>query len=138
MMNLAQFVVNRPIYGWILALVCLFGGIHGIENIGRLEDPAFPIKQAYIITTYPGASAEEVEQEVTDRIEDALQELHSIKRLISKSVPGRSEIQVELLEEFGTDETAQPPLTGEMRANDTKVVRWTGTAWVQVAFSAWS
>lgn len=38
----------------------------------------------------------------------------------------------------GTDETAQPPLTGEMRANDTKVVRWTGTAWVEIAFSAWS
>ena len=62
MMNLAQFVVNRPIYGWILALACLFGGIHGIENVGRLEDPDFPIKWAYIITTYPGASAEEVEQ----------------------------------------------------------------------------
>ena len=107
MMNLAQFVVNRPIYGWILALVCLFGGVHGIDNIGRLEDPDFPIKHAYIITTYPGASAEEVEQEVTDTIEDALQELSSVLRLKSKSVPGRSEIQVELLEEFGKGDTPQ-------------------------------
>ena len=107
MMNLAQFIVNRPIYGWILALACLFGGIHGIENVGRLEDPDFPIKWAYIITTYPGASAEEVEQEVTDKIENALQELPSILRLVSKSVPGRSEIQVELREEFGVGETAQ-------------------------------
>ena len=107
MMNLAQFVVNRPIYGWILALACLFGGFHGIENVGRLEDPDFPISWAYIITTYPGASAEEVEQEVTDKIENALQELPSILRLVSKSVPGRSEIQVELREEFGVDETAQ-------------------------------
>jgi multidrug efflux pump subunit AcrB len=107
MTNLAQFVVNRPIYGWILALVCLFGGIHGIDNIGRLEDPDFPVKHAYIITTYPGASAEEVEQEVTDTIEDALQELPSILRLKSKSVPGRSEIQVELLEEFGESDTPQ-------------------------------
>ncbi|MBT7879345.1 MAG: efflux RND transporter permease subunit, partial [Gammaproteobacteria bacterium] len=107
MMNLAQFVVNRPLYGWILALACLFGGIHGIDNVGRLEDPDFPIKWAYIITTYPGASAEEVEQEVTDKIENALQELPSILRLVSKSVPGRSEIQVELREEFGIDETAQ-------------------------------
>ncbi|MBT3625996.1 MAG: efflux RND transporter permease subunit, partial [Gammaproteobacteria bacterium] len=107
MMNLAQFVVNRPLYGWILALACLFGGIHGIDNVGRLEDPDFPIKWAYIITTYPGASAEEVEQEVTDKIENALQELPSILRLVSKSVPGRSEIQVELREEFGVDETAQ-------------------------------
>lgn len=107
MMNLAQFVVNRPIYGWLLALACLFGGIHGIENVGRLEDPDFPIKWAYIITTYPGASAEEVEQEVTDKIENALQELPSILRIRSKSVPGRSEIQVELLEKFGVGETPQ-------------------------------
>lgn len=107
MNNLARLTVNNPLYGWILALVCLVGGLHGIDNIGRLEDPAFPIKWAYIITTYPGASAEEVELEVTDQIEDALQELPYIHKMTSKSVPGRSEIQVELLEEFGSDETPQ-------------------------------
>ena len=84
----------------ILILVCLVGGIHGIQNVPRLEDPEFPIKMAYIITTYPGASAEEVEHEVTDRIEDALQELSYIEKLESKSVPGRSEIMIELLEVF--------------------------------------
>ncbi len=107
MNNLARFAVSNPLYGWILILVCLAGGLHGIQNIGRLEDPPFPIKWAYIITSYPGASAEEVELEVTDRIEEALQELPYIEMMRSKSVPGRSEIQVELLEKYGAEETPQ-------------------------------
>ncbi len=113
MNNLARFVTSNPLYGWILVLVCLAGGLHGIQNIGRLEDPRFPIKHAYIITSYPGASAEEVEMEVTDRIEDALQELPAIKEMRSKSVPGRSEVQVELLENY--DDTETPQVFDELR-----------------------
>lgn len=105
--NLARFTVANPLYGWILILVCLAGGIHGIQNIGRLEDPPFPIKMAYVITTYPGASATEVEHEVTERIEEAIQELPHLDFMESKSVPGRSEIQVRLLEHFGEEETPQ-------------------------------
>ena len=107
MKNIASFISDNPIYGWIIILVCVVGGWHGINNIGRLEDPPFPIKVAYVITPYPGASAEEVELEVTDKIEDAIQELPYIQEMQSKSVPGRSEIQIELLEEFGLDETPQ-------------------------------
>lgn len=107
MPNLARLTVNNPLYGWVLILVCLVGGLHGIQNVSRLEDPAFPIKMAYIITTYPGASASEVELEVTDRIEDALQELPYIDFMESKSVPGRSEIEVRLLEYIGEEETPQ-------------------------------
>ena len=50
--NIARFAIERPIYTWILVLVCLFGGIVGIETVGRLEDPAFPIKNALIITPH--------------------------------------------------------------------------------------
>ncbi len=107
MPNLARLTVNNPLYGWVLILVCLVGGLHGIQNVSRLEDPAFPIKMAYIVTTYPGASAGEVELEVTDRIEDALQELPYIDFMESKSVPGRSEIEVRLLEYIGEEETPQ-------------------------------
>ena len=98
MRNIASFIFDNPIYGWIIILVCIVGGWHGISTIGRLEDPPFPIKVAYVITPYPGASAEEVELEVTDKIEDAIQELPYIQEMTSKSVPGRSEIQIELLE----------------------------------------
>ncbi len=107
MANLAHYTLEKPLYGWLLILACLAGGMHGIQNIGRLEDPAFPIKRAYVITTYPGASAAEVEMEVTERMEDALQELAAIDHMTSKSLPGRSEILIELLEHFGADETPQ-------------------------------
>ena len=107
MPNLARLIIRRPIYGWILLLLCLFGGIHGVQNVSRLEDPNFPMTWAYVITTYPGASAEEVEFEVTDRIEDSLQELPYVDRLVSKSVPGRSEILVEMREEIDADESPQ-------------------------------
>ena len=60
-----------------------------------------------MITTYPGASAAEVEMEVTERMEDALQELAAIEHITSKSLPGRSEILIQLQEHFGEDETPQ-------------------------------
>jgi multidrug efflux pump subunit AcrB len=107
MKNIAHLSIERPLYPWMLALACFIGGIYGIENVGRLEDPAFPIKQAYVITSYPGASAEEVELEVTDRIEDALQELPYIDTIISRSVSGRSEVQIELQEQIGDDQVQQ-------------------------------
>ncbi len=122
MNNLARFTVSNPLYGWILILVCLVGGIHGIQNIGRLEDPNFPIKMAYIITTYPGATAEEVEMEVTDRIEASLQELPQIDFFVSKSVPGRSEIEVRLLEHF--DEVETPQVFDELRRRVREAEMW--------------
>ncbi len=107
MENIARFSIEKPIYTWILVLVCLAGGFVGIDRVGRLEDPAFPIKNALIITSYAGASAQEVEQEVTDVIEAALQELPYIEEMTSKSVAGRSEVMIELLEQFGVSDTPQ-------------------------------
>jgi len=105
--NIATFSIDRPLYTWLLMLVCVFGGWWGINTVGRLEDPAFPIKQAYIITSYPGASAVEVEQEITDTIEASLQELPYLEHLVSKSVPGRSEIEIEIIESISGEEIRQ-------------------------------
>ena len=107
MRDLAALAIERPLYAWLIVAVCLFGGIWGIGEVARLEDPEFPIKNAYIITGYPGASALEVEQEVTDPIEAALQELPYLRILTSKSVPGRSEVQVELEERYGPRDLPQ-------------------------------
>ena len=65
------------------------------------------IKNAYIITAYPGSSALEVEQEVTDVIEASLQELPYLDHVTSKSVPGRSEVRVELLEKYAGGDLPQ-------------------------------
>lgn len=107
MNNLARLSIEYPLYTWMLILACLVGGLWGIDTVGRLEDPDFPIKNVLVITTYDGASAAEVEQEVTDVVEAALQELPYIKHLESKSVAGRSEVRVELLEKYDNDDTPQ-------------------------------
>ena len=67
-----------------------WAGSWPISRLGRLEDPEFTIKEALIITPYPGASAEEVAKEVTNPIESACQQLGQLKRVESESSRGRS------------------------------------------------
>ena len=59
-MNIARASIDRPLYTWLIILIALFGGIWGFTSLGRLEDPAFTIKNAVIATQYPGATAEQV------------------------------------------------------------------------------
>ena len=65
-MDIARASIDRPLYTWIVILICLLGGIWGFMTLGRLEDPAFTIKTAVVVTQYPGASAEQVAREVSE------------------------------------------------------------------------
>lgn len=111
--SIARLSIEQPLYPWLLIVICLFGGWWGIENVGRLEDPEFPLKNALIVTPYPGASAEEVEQEVTDLIETAIQQIPQLDFMHSKSLSGRSEVQLRLLEQYSLEDTRQ--IWDEMR-----------------------
>ena len=62
-MNLAEFSINKKVITYTLTVVALYVGYLSFNSLPRLEDPEFAIKQALIITSYPGASAEEVERE---------------------------------------------------------------------------
>ncbi|MEM6709194.1 MAG: efflux RND transporter permease subunit [Pseudomonadota bacterium] len=106
-MDLTRAAIDRPLYVWLLIAACVGGGLWGIDTVGRLEDPPFPVKTAFVITSYPGASAQEVEDEVTEVVEAAIQELPQLDVLISKSIPGRSEIQVDLHERYGPADVPQ-------------------------------
>ncbi len=99
-MNLTKYAIdNRAVSYFFLALLFL-GGIGSYFVIGQLEDPIFTIKKGMVITQYPGASAEEVELEVTDTIEKALQELPYIKHLYSFSRPGVSIVKVDIKQKY--------------------------------------
>ncbi len=113
MWNIARFSIERPLYPWLLILACLIGGAVGIDRVGRLEDPDYPFKIALIVTEYPGASPHEVEQEVTDVVEAALQELPYVYRILSKSLAGRSEVRVEIEDKY--DESETPQIFDELR-----------------------
>ena len=91
-MDLARFSLNKTVITWLTIIILSVGGVVSFESLGRLEDPEFTIKDAYMYTPYPGASALEVESEVTDRIETAVQELAQVKEVTSKSYPGMSEV----------------------------------------------
>jgi multidrug efflux pump subunit AcrB len=98
--DIARIAIGKPVNTWLLVLTCLIGGIIAFFEIGRLEDPAFTIKQAIINVQYPGATAEEVEQEVTEPLESAIQEIPEVKEIRSRSMPGQAEIRVEILDRY--------------------------------------
>ncbi len=106
-MNLAALSLEkRPITYFGIALI-LAGGVFSYFQLGQLEDPEFSIKTAAVTTTYPGASAEQVELEVTDRIETKLQEMVELKYVYSNSRPGLSIIKVDIKSEYWSDRLPQ-------------------------------
>lgn len=80
----------------VFFIAVIFGGIFSYLNIGKLEDADIPIKSAMVITVYPGATAHEVELEVTDVLEKAIQKLESVKEIVSVSEPGLSKITIHI------------------------------------------
>lgn len=112
-MDFARISIQKPVLTWLLVIGSLIGGYFGYLKVGRLEDPAFTIKEAVVITPYPGATAEQVELEVTDRLEAAIQRLESVKELRSKSYAGSSVIEVELMGTSGPD--VIPQIWDELR-----------------------
>ncbi|MCB1714979.1 MAG: efflux RND transporter permease subunit [Candidatus Competibacteraceae bacterium] len=112
-MNLTRFAVENKTLTNFIVFLLVFGGFISYFELGRLEDPDFTVKTAIIITQYPGASPLEVEQEVTDRIEVALQEMTQLKELYSFSRAGLSIIKVDMQGEYWADRL--PQVWDEMR-----------------------
>lgn len=99
-MNVGEFSIrnNRVVFFAMLASVV--GGLVAYRNMGRLEDPEFTIKEALIVTPYPGASAEEVALEVTNPIESACQQLGQLQRVESESTRGMSIVTAVIQDKF--------------------------------------
>ena len=86
---------NRKLINFFV--ICLtVGGVLSYLSMPKLEDPAIKVKQAMVVTTYPGASAHEVELEVTDKLEKAIREMSTIGSVESQSTADLSIITVEL------------------------------------------
>ncbi|WP_170607240.1 efflux RND transporter permease subunit [Ruegeria arenilitoris] len=113
-MNIARSSIDRPIYTWLIILIALFGGIWGFFSLGRLEDPAFTIKNAVIITEYPGATAEQVALEVSEPLESAIQQMGEVDTITSVNQPGRSIIEVEVKSTYDGDQL--PDIWTRLRA----------------------
>ena len=90
-----------------LTFIVIVGGIFAYQNLGRLEDPEFTIKQALIVTPYPGGSPQEVAQEITNPIENAVQQMGQVDYVESESTRGRSLVRVHIKDQFHKDRIPQ-------------------------------
>ncbi len=119
-MNIAEWSIKNSTITWVVTLILAGAGLVAFDNLARLEDPEFTIKEAVVITPYPGASAAEVEIEVTDLIERAAQELGSLFYVESQSTRGRSMVKVKIQDQYDKDRL--PQVWDELRrkVNDTQ------------------
>ncbi|MDR9773304.1 efflux RND transporter permease subunit [Rhizobium hidalgonense] len=95
--NLSDWALEHRSLVWYFMIVFILAGTFSYLNLGREEDPNFTIKTMVITAQWPGASAEEVTRQVTDRIEKKLQELESLDYTKSQTVAGQTTVFVELL-----------------------------------------
>lgn len=133
-MNPASYAIRNRVVTFVLIVLVVAGGLLSFFKLGRLEDPEFTIKEAVIYTQYPGATAEQVELEVTEPIETAIQQLKQLKEVRSISRVGVSIIIAEIKETYDKDtlpqvwdelrrkvsqtENALPPGCGNPSVND--------------------
>ncbi|MBR1602944.1 MAG: efflux RND transporter permease subunit, partial [Synergistaceae bacterium] len=102
-MDIARASIKRKSAILFLCFIAAVSGVIAYFQIGKLEDPSFTIKTAVITALYPGASAYEVEQEVTSRIEDAVQAMSEIKHIRSRSGPGMAIIYADIKDEYTSE-----------------------------------
>ena len=106
-MDFARYFIQYRTSSWLFAVVLLLGGIVSYLGLGRLEDPQFTLKQALVITQYPGASPTQVEEEVTYPLENAIQQLPYVKHVTSVSTAGLSQLMVEMKDTYRAKELKQ-------------------------------
>jgi multidrug efflux pump subunit AcrB len=106
-MNLAEYSIKKKTVTLVITVLLVLGGLISFTNIGMLEDPEFTVKDAVVITAYPGASPQEVEEEVTDKVEIAIQQLGQLDEIKSISKAGMSIITVTIKDKYGADDLPQ-------------------------------
>jgi multidrug efflux pump len=99
-MNITQFAIEKKRITGAVLLIIFVAGLMTYQNMSRSEDPGFIIRTATVITYFPGASPERIEQLVTDKLEKIIQEMPEIDNIVSQSKPGVSVIFVNIKESY--------------------------------------
>ena len=107
MPNLSEWALKHQQMVVYLIAVLSIAGVISFFSLGRAEDPAFTFKVMVVRTLWPGATAQEVERELTERIEKKLQETPWVDVLRSASKPGESLIFVTLKDFTPKDEVPE-------------------------------
>jgi multidrug efflux pump subunit AcrB len=111
--KITEYAISKKTVAYFFILIIIGGGVWSFQKLGKLEFPTFTIKTAVVSTPYSGASARQVEQEVTDRIETAIQTMSQVKKVRSISKAGISIIYVDIKNKFNSQ--AIPQIWDELR-----------------------
>ena len=95
-MNFTEYALKNKALVYFFVFVLVVGGIYSFFTMSKLEDPAITVKQAMVVTTFPGASAWQVELEVTDVLEKSIRSMGDLDHVESRSMDDISLILVEL------------------------------------------
>ncbi|MGF1718104.1 efflux RND transporter permease subunit [Photobacterium chitinilyticum] len=114
-MSIARYTLAKRTSVWVLIALTLIGGYLSYLKLGRFEDPEFVIRQAVVVTPYPGGTAQEVSDEVTDIIEGAVQSLQEVDEITSVSKQGMSEVTVEIKRNFSKNEAELQQVWDKLR-----------------------
>ncbi|MDU1690918.1 MAG: efflux RND transporter permease subunit, partial [Bradyrhizobium sp.] len=94
--NLSDWALEHRSLVWYFMIAFMAAGLYSYLHLGREEDPSFTIKTMLIQAKWPGASAEEMTRQVTERIEKKLEELPALDYTKSLTVPGQTTVFVNL------------------------------------------
>lgn len=104
MRNLTELSLRHRALVWYFIIVFAVGGIFAYNSLGRMEDPAFTIRQMVISAAWPGASAEEMQEQVTDKLERRFQDTPGLKQIHSETRAGQTTIYVQLRDDVDASE----------------------------------
>lgn len=131
-MNIAEYSIKYKVISGLFLVLLTLGGISAFNGLGRLEDPAFTLKDALIIATYPGATPQEVEEELTYPLEREIRQLPYIDNITSISSRGMSQLKVSMKSIYGPE--ILPQIWDEMRRkiNDAQPTLPSGVSSLQI------
>ena len=104
MINLTEVSLKHRTLVWYFIIIAAIGGIFSYMQLGRMEDPQFTIRQMVISAAWPGATAEEMQNQVTDKMEKKFQDIPGLDNIKSETRAGQTVIYVTLKDDVAKDQ----------------------------------
>jgi multidrug efflux pump len=118
--NLTEWSLNHKQFIYFFVTLFFIAGAFSYINLGRMEDPDFTIKQMVVGVAWPGSTARQIEEQVTDKIEKKLQDLPGLDYLKSYSMPGLSITYINLKDQVPKKEIRARWVEARNMVNDIK------------------
>ena len=113
--NLSEWALSKRSLVVFLMILAVVAGTLSFNRLGRGEDPAFTVRTMVVAAGWPGATADETLQQVTERLERTLQETHYLDRVRSYTIAGQTTIFIDL--KGSTPPSAVPDVWYQVRKN---------------------